>query len=185
VSMKRPAATGLALLALILSAVPMASAQAVTALPQLDLTHITGAWYEIARLPNKRQKNCVSDAFIEIALADKSHRFQLVDSCRLKTGDMDANNASGKQDKPGTGKLKATFLWPFYQKYWVLALAPDQSWAIVGSPNHKTLWLLSKTTTLPPDTLADLKSQAAAQGYPIAKLVPVLQTHRNAAQISR
>jgi apolipoprotein D and lipocalin family protein len=173
VSMKRPAATRLTLLALLLATARGATAQTVTALPTLDLNHFTGTWYEIARLPNKRQKECVSDGFTQIALSDKPNSFQLINACRTKAGDMDANNANGKvqNKKIADGRLKATFLWPFYEKYWVLALAPDDSWSLVGSPNHKTLWVFSKTKTLAPQTLAELKAKATAEGFPTAKLV--------------
>jgi apolipoprotein D and lipocalin family protein len=171
--------TGLGLLCLLLTMTPRSGAQIVTALPKLDLNHFTGSWYEIARIPNKRQKECVSDAFTQIALADKPNRFQLVNACRTKTGDMDANNGNGKtQDKKiADGRLKVTFLWPFYQKFWVLALDPNEEWALVGSPNRKTLWIFSKTRTMAPETLTSIEAQATAQGFPTAKLV-MTEQHR-------
>jgi apolipoprotein D and lipocalin family protein len=84
------------------------------------------------------------------------------------------HNATAKpQDKknPSDGRLKVMKLWPFTTKYWVLALGPDYGWSLVGSPNHKSLWIYSKSPTLAPDVLAQIEAQAAAEGYPVAKLV--------------
>jgi lipocalin len=55
----------------------------------------------------------------------------------------------------------------------VLATGPNYEWALVGSPNHKTLWVLSRTATLPAETYQQIVSQAAAQGFKTAKLLTV------------
>ncbi|MEO6803710.1 MAG: lipocalin family protein [Granulicella sp.] len=167
----RTTAKGLALLSLLLALAQVSSGQTVRPVPKLDLTRFTGAWYIVARQPNKREKDCVSDSFVEIALADKPNRFQLVNACRVKTGEMVANNASGKQNKNGDGKLRASYLWPFSTKYWVLALGPEYAWALVGSPNHKNLWVFSRTTALPPEVLSEIEAQAVSQGFDTSKLV--------------
>lgn len=167
----RTTAKGLPLLCLLLTMARMSSGQAVRPVPKLDLNQFTGAWYIVSRLPNKREKECVSDSFVEITLADKPNRFQLVNACRVKTGEMEANNASGKQDKSGDGRLKASYLWPFSTKYWVLALGPESAWALVGSSSHKNLWVFSRTTSLPPEMLSEIKAQAVAQGFDTSKLV--------------
>ncbi len=53
----------------------------------------------------------------------------------------------------------------------VLALGPDDDWALVGSPNHKTLWVLARKPALPDDVMAQVKAKATAQGFDAAKLV--------------
>jgi apolipoprotein D and lipocalin family protein len=154
--------------------------QSVTAVPQFDLNRFTGTWYEMARLPNGREKECVSDVFELIALGDKPHTFQVVLSCMTKGGYTDARNANGKpQDKKSPdGRLKVSYLWPFSSKYWVLALGPKYEWALVGNPNHKELWLLSRTKTMMPEVLAEVEAKAAAEGFPVGKMVVVRQGRR-------
>jgi apolipoprotein D and lipocalin family protein len=170
--------SGLGLLCLLLAAPQVSRAQTVSAVPTLDMNHFTGTWYEIARYPNKRQKECVKDTFTQIALADKPNQFQLVNACRTKTGDMDANDGTGKthNKKSTDGRLKVSFLWPFYAQYWVLALGPNDEWALVGSPNHKTLWIFSKTRTMSPEVLTAIEAKAASEGFPTTKLV---MTHQD------
>ncbi len=83
---------------------------------------------------------------------------------------------SGKvADTLGDGKLKVSYLWPFSQKYWVLAVGPEYTWALVGNPNHKELWVLSRTETMNPEMLEEIKSKAAAEGFEGAKLIQVVR----------
>jgi apolipoprotein D and lipocalin family protein len=154
-----------------------AHAQSATAVDRLDLGRFTGTWFEIARLPDKAQKQCVGGAFDMYTLGDKPGRFLLVTSCKLKDGTAKVRNLSGSRGKKSVdGKLKVTTLWPFSRKSWVLALAPDYGWALVGSPNHKTFWLLSRTASMPPDALQQAEAKAASEGFHVEKLKTVSQT---------
>ena len=158
-----------------------ASAQgSAAAAPQLDPKQFVGSWFELAHLPDKKEKACIADALTLFTLMDKPFRFAQVDSCRLKDGTTDARNYTGttKIKKTWTGQLKVWTVWPLSRKLWVLAVAPDYQWLLIGAPNHKTLALLSRTTTLDPTVTAQITSQAAAQGFAVAKLVTVPQTSR-------
>ena len=169
-------AAGTALSLALLSSPPPASAQA-TAVPTLDANRFMGTWYEIERYPVKPENHCLSDAAVLYALGDKKDSFLVVTSCTVKNGNSDSWNAKGKFSNTGDGKLKLRHLLIFYKKYWVLSLAPDYSWALVGSPSHHTLWILSRTTTLPANTLAQIEATATAQGFNISKLKPMPQHH--------
>ncbi len=167
------------LLGMGLAAIGSAAGQAVTPVPKLDLNRFVGTWFEIVRLPNKLEKHCVSDAMVLYALGDKPTQFQVVNSCTIKNGSTDSRNATGKMiGKLGDGRVRVTYLWPFSAKYWVLATGPEYEWALVGSPNHKALWVLSKTAAMKPEVLDEIEAKAAAEGYNRSKLITVLQRHR-------
>ena len=155
-----------------------ARAQAVSAVPQLDLQRFAGGWYEVQRLPDKAEKHCVADAMQIYSIGDKPGRFQIVDSCILKDGEASIRNASGRVDKAGGGHLKLGFLFPFTSKLLVIAVDPGYDWAMVGTPNHKALWMLSRNGQLAPEVLAQLTAQAQAAGFKTAKLVKVTQQHQ-------
>ena len=168
-----------ALLVLILSPllIQTAVAQTVTAVPKVDPDRFLGAWYEIARFPNKVEKPCVSDGMVLYAQGDKPRHFQMVTSCLIKGASPNAWDANGIIDKAGDGQVKISYIWPFSSKYWVLAIGPAYEWTLMGSPNHKTLWVLSRTASMAPEVLAEIKARAAAQGFDMGKLVTISHTH--------
>lgn len=161
--------------ALLLAMVRISSAQAVSAVPKLDLNRYMGVWYEIAELPIKAERRCASDGRVLYALGDKKDSFQMGTFCEQKNGSPGSWGANGKMDKTGDGRLKLSRLVLFHKKYYVLATGPDYDWALVGTPNHKMLWVLSRESTLAPDALAQLKSKASAFGFKTDKLVTLPQ----------
>lgn len=149
-----------------------AAAQTVSAVPKLDMNRYVGNWNEVARFPNKAERNCVSDGIVLLAPAGKPNRYTEVDSCLMKDGITNARNASIKPtDKSGDGRLKVSYLWPFYKKRWVLGVGPEYEWALIGSPDHKTLWVLSRTARVRPGAMAQIQAMAAAEGFDVSKLI--------------
>ena len=147
----------------------------VTAVPQLDLNRFMGSWYEIAQLPTKRDKPCASDSLVMFTNGEKKDRFDVVKSCSTKDDTADARDLNGKAPRNSAdGRLKIGPFWPFYSRFWVLAIGADYDWALIGSPDHKTLWILSRKTTLPDDILSMAKSKAAAEGFDLSRLMTVI-----------
>ncbi len=178
-SIPKFAAGAIAVVTLVLAVTGAARAQSASALPLVDLNRFAGSWYEIARLPTKREKGCIADVVDLIASGDKRNEYQLVNSCKAKNDYTDVTNADIKAVKnSGGGKLKVQYIWPFSDKEWVLALGSDYQWALVGSPNHKGLRILSRTRQMSPDVLATIKQKAASEGYAVDKLAMTLQTGR-------
>jgi apolipoprotein D and lipocalin family protein len=143
--------------------------------PALNLNQFTVAWYEQARLPEKQEKACQSDNVILYALDDKKNTFEFVVSCRLKGDNWNSWNFAGKLDPAGSGKLRIKRIWPLTSPYLVLAIAPDGSWMVTGTPNHKSLWLLSKTPTIEAEVLSTMEARAQALGYSTSGLIHVKQ----------
>lgn len=153
-----------------------ATGQSVTPVASLDASKFLGTWFEIARLPNKPEKNCVGNAVMMFATDYKVGAFQIVDSCKLKDGTSNIRNQEGKRaDKNGDGKLKIITIWPLSAKYAIIGVGPEYGWALLATPNRKKLWVLSKTATLPADQLSAAEAMASAQGFKTGKLVTVVQ----------
>jgi apolipoprotein D and lipocalin family protein len=176
--MNRPlriAATSLLLLSALIAIAPRATAESASAVPKLDPNQILGTYYVVARYPIKREKQCLGKELVLYALGDKKRSIQIVTSCQMKADNSIGWNASGRLSKAGDGKIKLAWIWPFTVKYWILDLAPDASWALAGSPNHKSLWILSRASTLSPEALAHIESTATTQGFNTAKLIQIKQ----------
>lgn len=155
-----------------------ARAQTVAAVPKIDLTRFSTTWYEIARYPNKAEKKCVRDGLVLFASGEKAGRLEEVTSCVYKNGFANVNNVNLRpQDKKVLdGRLETTLLFLIHRKQWVLALGDNYEWALLGSPNRKQLWVLSRTSVMKPEVLDEVKAKAAAQGFDLGKLVMVPQT---------
>lgn len=141
----------------------------------VDLARYAGSWYEISKLPNRYQKQCVADTQAEYRLDGDIVR--VINRCRTSTGELDDIKGRAKV-VPGSGnaKLKVTFFWPFYGDYWVLALDPDYREVLVGAPDRKYAWILSRTPTLPQERVDALLQRAQALGFDAAAFVPTPQT---------
>src|SRR4051794_17202877 len=117
-----------------------AGSKPVEVVPSLDLQRYAGRWFEIARYPNRFQKNCVSDTTAEYALRPDG-KITVENKCHKSGGEPIVAKGTAKvADANGpNSKLKVTFLWPFYGNYWVIGLDPDYKWAIVGDGDRDYL----------------------------------------------
>jgi len=64
-----------------------------------------------------------------------------------------------------------SFLPAVWGDYWVLGLASDYSWATVGSPDRKYLWILGRRSSLGPEAYAAALAAATSNGFDVARLV--------------
>ena len=62
-------------------------------------------------------------------------------------------------------QLRVSFFRPFYGDYWIIDLAPDYSWVLIGEPSGKFFWILARQAQLPQALENDLLARAAALGY--------------------
>ncbi len=168
---QRGAVGGAILLGAILAGGQVAAAQSVTAVPNLDPKRLTGSWYEVARYPTKFENRCAGQAAVLFAEGNKPRSIQMGTFCPGKNGSEQEYATTGKMDKKGDGKITLGPIWPFTKKYWILAVAPDGSWALAGQPNRKTLSVLSRTTAMDDGTLRLIGAKAQAEGYTLDKLV--------------
>ena len=149
-----------------------------TTVPSLDLTRYLGTWYEIARLPMRHEPSDYTDITATYSLQpDGKVRVQN----RALDGKGERRESIGEATPvPGSGnaKLEVTFLpeglrWIPFTKgdYWVLRLDDDYRTALIGGPDRKYLWLLSRTPDLDATTREDLLGTARAQGYDLGELI--------------
>ncbi|MAN89767.1 MAG: lipocalin [Hyphomonadaceae bacterium] len=151
--------------------------------PSVDLDRYAGLWYEIARYPNGFERNCTG-VTAEYGL-NSDGTVSVTNTCFKGSLDGEKTVAEGKArivEGSGNSKLKVKFApaWvPFAEgDYWVLALEPDYSAALVGSPDGKYLWILSRTAQLDGKTLERLKTRAEELGYETAPLEMTLQSEQ-------
>ena len=60
---------------------------------------------------------------------------------------------------------------PVWGDYWIIGLAPDYSWAVVGDPGRSYLWILARTPHLELDAIAAARQAARTNGFDVERLV--------------
>jgi apolipoprotein D and lipocalin family protein len=135
----------------------------------VDLGRYLGRWYELARYEQGFQKDC-EGVTADYALRDDG-KISVLNRCRKPDGKItDANGKAKVVDTTTNAKLKVSFFGPFYGDYWVLDHAADYSWAIVGEPSGRYLWLLSREAAPPVADRDAIIARARALGYDTSML---------------
>lgn len=160
-----------------------AKASAVTPIARLDVPRYMGLWYEIARYPNRFQRDCASGVTARYTL-QPGGGVQVINRCRRADGSIDEAIGSARQvGGPASATLKVRFAprWlsflPFvWGDYWVINLDPDYQLAAVSEPGRDFLWILARTPTPPPQAYAALIERLERQGFDPARLQTTPQT---------
>ena len=136
----------------------------------VDLERYVGLWYEIAKIPNRFQKQCVSGTTAEYTLREDG-RITVVNQCVKKDGEVDdAEGIAKVVDTTTNTKLKVSFVsflgWrPFWGDYWVIGLDANYEWAIIGTPDRKYGWVLARTPGLDEKTMEEIRAIIEYNGY--------------------
>ncbi|MBD3287955.1 hypothetical protein GF337_04055 [candidate division KSB1 bacterium] len=129
-----------------------------TTVDSVDLSRYVGMWYEIAKIPNRFQDNCAYGTTAEYLLCEDG-KIEVINRCYDENGKLDKATGIAKVvDKASNAKLKVSFVsilgWRlFWGDYWIIGLDPDYRWAIVGTPDRKYGWILSRSKLLSEDVL--------------------------------
>ena len=159
------------------------SLEDVRTVARVDLDRYAGVWFEAARFPNRFQDKCAGDVRATYARRADG-RIDVVNQCRLSDGSIDeARGVARVVDTQTSAKLKVRFapailsFLPFvWGDYWIIGLADDYSWAVVGSPDRKYLWILSRRPGLGKGALSDAFAAARANGFDVDRLRMTPQT---------
>lgn len=142
----------------------------VTPVDWVDIERYAGTWHEIAKIPNRFQRGCARGTTAEYSLRNDG-RITVVNRCYQDNGDpQEAKGVAKIEDPASNAKLKVSFVsffgWrPFWGDYWIIGLEEDYRWAIVGTPDRKYAWILSRTPTLDEDTLTEVFAIIESNGY--------------------
>jgi apolipoprotein D and lipocalin family protein len=137
--------------------------------PHIELEKYLGKWYEIAHLPARFQEGC-TDTSATYALSEDGS-ISVLNEC-IKNGKMKLAKGKAKVvDKHSGAKLKVTFFWPFYGDYWIIDLGKDYDYAVVGTPNRKYLWILSRTPRMDDKLFSQLVESVKSKGFDVNNLI--------------
>jgi len=156
----------------------------VSTVESVDLARYVGDWFEIARFPNRFQRGCAGDVRATYARRADG-RIDVINRCCNVDGSMTSARGVARVVDPRGAKLKVRFapaalsFLPFvWGDYWVIGLDPDYRWAVVGTPDHAYLWILSRTATMDEAVYKGALARATANGFDTDRLVLTPQSSR-------
>lgn len=133
---------------------------------QLDLPRYMGEWYVIANIPYFGERGNVASKDV-YALNDRGE----VDTTYVYRKSFDAPSRelhSVGVVQPGSGNAQwvVRFFWLIRADYLVLDISPDySSWVLIGQPDRKLGWILSRNPTMSDATYRSLVKKFEAFGY--------------------
>ncbi len=140
-----------------------------------EIEKYMGKWYEIMRLPNKFEEG-LEDITANYQL-NEDGTVSVTNEGRLISDRSRIKQAKGKAwipDITKPSKLKVSFFWPFSGDYWVLRVDPDYTYALVGDPSGKFLWILSRERRLDQKIVDGLLDYASILGFPVENMISSL-----------
>ncbi|MGE5499888.1 MAG: lipocalin family protein, partial [Syntrophothermus sp.] len=98
-------------------------------------------------------------------------RLNVTNSCDEQDGKRNVATGIARIVEPSTNsKLEVSFfsilgIRPFWGDYWIIGLDKDYQYAVIGSPDRKYGWILSRNPKLPDQKLNEAWEILKKQGY--------------------
>jgi Bacterial lipocalin len=147
----------------------------------VDLQRYAGTWHEQARLPNRFQDDCAGEVQADYGIRPDG-AIDVVNQCRTRDGATKTAHGlarlSRDADPPDPAKLQVRFApaWTswlpmVWGDYWILHLQDGYRHALVGTPDRKYLWVLSRDRRADRATVDALLDHARSLGFDTDRVV--------------
>jgi apolipoprotein D and lipocalin family protein len=137
---------------------------------RVELSRLQGKWFEIASLPRPSQAGCTGTT-AEYQLVSKTE-LRVINECHEGNLQGPIKRAAARAvatDAAVPAKLSLDFGFA-YGDYWIIDVADDYRYVVVGHPTRDYLWILSREPSLPPQTLDGILQRSRALGFPVGIL---------------
>jgi apolipoprotein D and lipocalin family protein len=137
---------------------------------KIDLKRFAGKWYSMYSIPTMfdsgtRETTAVytlnKDGYYNVLTTAKKGDDNEIHTYTSKLFPVEGTNNS---------ELKAQFMWPWKVDYWVIDIADDYSYVVVGHPDHKFLFIMSRKPYMDKKLYEQLVEKCKEMGYPVEKL---------------
>lgn len=142
----------------------------------VDLDRFMGDWYVISIMPNMFEKKAVNSI----------ETYEMTDK-----GDIEITYTFFKGSREGKKKVmhpkasvynketnaewRVQFFWPVKFPYLVIWLDEDYETTVIGVPNRKYAWIMSRSPEIDKEHYREILSYMKATGYDVDKLMEIPQ----------
>jgi apolipoprotein D and lipocalin family protein len=134
----------------------------------VDLSLYSGKWYVIGSIPTVFDRNW--DHTTETYTMNKDGYFDVFTTFRKKGKQHQVWSKGFVDRSSGNSKWKVQYLWPFKVDYWIIELADDYSFVVVGHPRHKFLFIMGRSPRMSAEKYEAIAMRCRSKGYDISKL---------------
>lgn len=144
--------------------------------PAVDLPRFMGDWYVIAILPNFIEKNAVNG--IESYALNPDGTIGITYKFRkgTPTGEEKVLHPKGRvYNRTTNAEWRVQIFKPFWSAYLVIDLADDYRYTVIGVPNRKFLWIMSRTPEITNTDYTAILEKLKNLGYKTEKIAKMPQ----------
>src|SRR5690606_1219858 len=162
-----------------------AQTEPLQAVEKIELNKYLGTWHEVARKPLYFQRKCDSNVTANYSL-NKTGNIKVDNSCYTKDGKFKQTIGEAfVQNAPSSSKLKVSFL-PKISRwlpvgrgdYWVLKIDENYETVLVGEPDKKYMWILSRSQQPQPEVVQEYLNYAESIGYDLSDVIKTKQIQK-------
>lgn len=148
----------------------------LTTVPHVDLSRYVGDWHVFAHIPYALEKGKVG-TLDRYALRPDGKMDNIF---LFRRGSLEAPLEQWKgvawvHDETTNAEWRVQFIWPLRVPYLIIDLDPDYQWSVIGYPNRKLAWVLSRKPVLDEKIYRAILGRMAKQGYDTSLLAKVPQ----------
>ena len=136
--------------------------------PDVDLAKFQGRWHDVAHLARATQADCIGTTATYARKPDGT--LSVVHECTLTNGRYHGATATARVVDPKTPAKMSIDFGGYVGDYWIVEVASDYRYAIVGHPSRDYLWILSRTPTMDPADLQTALSHAKDKSFDVSRL---------------
>tara|TARA_B110000438_G_scaffold216973_1_gene209630 strand:- start:97 stop:636 length:540 start_codon:yes stop_codon:yes gene_type:complete len=142
----------------------------------VDIERFMGDWYVIANIPTFIEKNACNA--IESYKLNARGEIQTTFSFY-----QDSPNGKRKEYNPKgyiyntetNAEWRMQFIWPFKMPFLIIDLDTNYSYTVIGVPNHKYVWIMSRKPSLDSKTYNMIIDKLKDVGYDVKQIKKVTQ----------
>ena len=152
----------------------------LTTVQSVDLNRYVGRWFEIAKIPNRFQKQCAGNTTAQYTMREDG-KIDVLNRCRQADSSYtEARGIAKIVDTQSNARLKVSFVRLlgmnlFWGNYLIIGLDSDYQWAVVGEPSRKYGWVLAREPVLSDSTWQTVQALLIEKGYDPERFVKTVQ----------
>lgn len=145
----------------------MSHAQMNKPVAQVDLKKFEGKWYSLSSIPTALDKKWRetdetytwnSKGYFDVYTTYKKVKKDKSENCDIRSKLFQVEGT-------GNAEMKAQFVWPFKIDYWIVELAEDYSYMVVGHPKKKYLFIMSRKPSMDKILYMQIVERCKNRGY--------------------